>query len=87
MVGQPRARDHVVEEPAVVDHHLRPALDDPLELLVLERREADRKLTQTSVAAEIIPPTSELSPPLIEFCTAFDSTSSSTRSNDASWPT
>src|SRR5258706_13438327 len=33
------------------------------------------------------PPTSELSPPFMEFCTAFDRTRSKTRSNGASCPT
>ena len=44
------------------------------------------QLTPTSVAAEIKPPTSELSPAFMEFCTEFDRTSKSTRSKGASWP-
>jgi hypothetical protein len=39
-----------------------------------------------SVSAEISPPMSELSPAFIEFCTALDRISSSTRSNGSYWP-
>src|SRR6266498_1203302 len=44
-------------------------------------------LRPTRTKAEIRPPISELSPPFMEFCTAFERTRSRTRSNGASWPT
>ena len=70
---------------AVFDEDVRVALDETIELVVRCREKRTTTSATTSrVAAPIIPPVTELSSPMIAFCTVFDNVSRTTRSNGLS---